>query len=571
MGNAHFVHLHVHTEYSLLDSSIRIENLIKKTKELGMSAVAITDHGSLSGAVKFYIEAKKNGIKPIIGCEVYVATKSRFNKSSKEGLRDASHHLILLAETDVGYKNLVKLVSAGYLEGFYHKPRIDKELLAKHCEGLIALSSCVRGEVGENLRKENRPRAEKIAKQYKEIMGEENYFLELQYHGLEDQEEINKGLAIISEKLSIPLVATNNCLYLNKSDAMSHEVLLCLQTGKTISDPYRMQYPANEFYFKSADEMNQIFDEHPVAMQNTLAIAERCNVNLDFTKKFLPYYVTPQHESYGEYLNKIALTGLKPLLNQVNNQSDKNLYTERLDRELDIIKKMGVSACFLVVWDLLTYAKNNNVLVGPRPGPITGSLVSYALKITKIDPIEHGLSFEPFLNPEQTSLPVIDIGICKDQRERVLDYLTKKHGGSDYVAQVMEFERMNGRKLVRAVGRVLEISRWKADKVAMLIPNLSTAKLTDVVSKEKKFAVMMEKDLEIKKLIDTALDLEGLLRNYSKNVSGVIISPSKLTDYVPLYKGKKRDTSTQFEGDDVKNLGLLKIGFFDLDNPSSIV
>ena len=415
MRHSNFVHLHVHTHFSLLDSSLRHDAMFKRAEEYRMPAVAMTDHGNLFGAMEFYSKAKKYGLKPIIGCEVYVAPESMANKDDNFRLRDAGYHLILLARDDEGYKNLLQLVTKGYLEGFYYKPRIDKDLLAQYATGLIALSSCNRGEVAHHINRENIPRAVKMAGQYREIMGEGNFYLELQDHKLEWQEHINKELVDIGKKLDIPIVATNNCHYLEKGDFRSHEILLCLQTGKTMDDPHRMKYHSDEYYFKSPEEMTELFRHLPEAIENTIKIAERCNLEMELGTINLPEYPVPESYTLYSYLEERTQEGLDERFQAMETMEvafDRPAYEARLEEELQIIKKMGYPGYFLIVWDFIHYARENGIPVGPGRGSAAGSLVAYALRITDLDPIEYGLLFERFLNPERVNMPDIDIDFC---------------------------------------------------------------------------------------------------------------------------------------------------------------
>jgi len=567
MSLNNFVHLHVHTLYSLLDSSIRHDALFKRAEEFKMPAVAMTDHGNLFGALEFYNGAKKRGIKPIIGCEVYVAPEKRMERGSKHELRDASYHLILLAENDKGYKNLLNLVTAGYLEGFYYKPRIDKELLAEHSEGLIALSSCTRGEVGHNLYKENVPRAIKMAAQYKEIMGDGNFFLELQYHKLENQERINKEMVQIGDKLSIPVVATNNCHYMDRKDFRAHEILLCLQTGKTIDDPYRMQYKTDEFYFKSPQEMIALFRHIPDAITNTLEIADRCNIDLDCDQLNFPEYPVPEKYNLESYLEHKAKEGLDERLNVMEEcgiEANKNIYFERLDEELQIINRMGYPGYFLIVWDFIDFARRCNIPVGPGRGSAAGSIVAYALKITDIDPLKFGLMFERFLNPERVSMPDIDIDFCMNGREKVIEYVTEKYGGNRNVTQIITFGSMNAKGVIRDVGRALNMSYGEVDKIAKMVPDRLNISLSDAFKEEPQFAKLRKENEKVAELLDIAVNLEGLPRHCSTHAAGVVISSLPLTQFLPLYKGANDEVVTQFSMGNVEKLGLLKMDFLGL-------
>jgi len=567
MHHSNFVHLHVHTHYSLLDSSIRHEPLFQKAEEYKMPAIAMTDHGNLFGAVEFFSGAKKHGLKPIIGCEVYVAPQGREDKTSNHSLRDASYHLILLARNEQGYKNLLQLVTAGYLEGFYYKPRIDKELLARHHEGLIALSSCYRGEVGHNVFKENLPRAGKVAGEYKEIMGEDGFFLELQYHNLDYQAKYNKELVRLGKELSLPVVATNNCHYMEPGDARAHEILLCLQTGKTIGDAYRMKYPNNEFYFKSPREMAELFREVPEAIENTVKIAERCNLDLEFDKINMPDYPLPKGKDAESYLNELAANGLRErltLLTQLNSDVDVDVYERRLQEELAIIHKMGYPGYFLIVWDFIRHARENRIPVGPGRGSAAGSLVAYTLKITDLDPIEYGLLFERFLNPERVSLPDIDIDLCMSRRQEVIDYVTEKYGGKKNVTQIITFGSMNAKGVIRDVGRVLDMPYGEVDKIAKLVPNKLNITLKEAFKEEAQFGRLKKENEKVKELLDIAVKLEGLPRHCSTHAAGVVISSRPLTEFLPLYQGSNGDVVTQFAMNNVEKLGLLKMDFLGL-------
>ena len=567
MDPSNFVHLHLHTSYSLLDSSIRHSALFEKAVEFGMPAVAMTDHGNMFGAVEFYNAARKHGIKPIIGCEVYVAPDSRLEKSSKEGLRDASYHLILLSENETGYKNLLKLVTKGYLEGFYYKPRIDKELLAEHSEGLIALSSCVRGEVAHNVNRENVPRAIKVASQYAEIMGENNFFLELQNHKLENQDRINKELIGIGKKLNIPVVATNNCHYIDREDFRAHEILLCLQTGKTITDPYRMQYASDEFYFKSPEEMIALFKDVPEAIENTVKIAERCELELEFDKLNLPDYPIPESYTLVTYLDERSREGLERRFQELTERKikfDRETYVKRLDRELGIIEKMGYPGYFLIVWDFIHYAKKQGIPVGPGRGSAAGSVVAYALEITDIDPMQYDLLFERFLNPERVSMPDIDIDFCMDGRDEVIKYVTEKYGGNQNVTQIITFGSMNAKGVLRDVGRVLDMTYGEVDKLAKLVPNKLNITLDEAFKEEPQFGKLRKDSEHVEELLGIAKNLEGLQRHCSTHAAGVVISSKALTDFCPLYKGGNDEVVTQYAMGSVEKLGLLKMDFLGL-------
>jgi len=573
MKPSNFVHLHLHTSYSLLDSSLRQRALFERALEFKMPAVAMTDHGNMFGAVEFYNGAKQCGLKPIIGCEVYVAPESRHDKKDKHELRDASYHLILLAQNNNGYKNLLKLVTLGYMEGFYYKPRIDKELLAEYAEGLIALSSCGRGEIAYNINKENIPRAIKIADQYRDIMGPDNFFLELQNHKMEYQQKINNELVKIGDKLSLPLVATNNCHYLDREDFHAHEALLCLQTGKTISDQNRMRYPSDEYYFKSPEEMMELFRDVPEAIENTIRIAERCELEMDFNKLNFPDYPTPKGYSLESFLREQTDKGLEERFHEMTHQGidyEKSLYRERLQEELSIIERMGYPGYFLIVWDFIDYARRNNVPVGPGRGSAAGSLVAYSLRITDIDPLKYDLLFERFLNPERVSMPDIDIDFCMDKRDDVIKYVAEKYGGNQNVTQIITFGSMNAKGVLRDVGRVLDMTYGEVDKIAKLVPNRLNITLKDAFKEEPRFESMRIENEKVAELLDTALNLEGLPRHCSTHAAGVVISSQPLTNFLPLYKfpskgkGEQDEVVTQYSMGSVEKLGLLKMDFLGL-------
>ncbi|MBT3517426.1 MAG: DNA polymerase III subunit alpha, partial [Nitrospina sp.] len=573
MKPSNFVHLHLHTSFSLLDSSLRHEALFKRAAEFKMPAVAMTDHGNMFGAVDFYTGAKKYGLKPIIGCEVYVAPESRHDKKDKHDLRDASYHLILLAQNEKGYKNLLKLVTLGYMEGFYYKPRIDKELLSEHAEGLIALSSCGRGEVAYNVNKENIPRAIKVADQYRDIMGPENFFLELQNHKMEYQEKINNELVKIGNKLSLPLVATNNCHYLDREDFDAHEILLCLQTGKTMSDQHRMRYPSDEYYFKSPEEMAELFRDIPQAIENTLKISERCELEMDFDKLNFPDYPVPETYTLESYLVEQTNKGLGERFQEMNKLGityEQSLYRKRLQDELSIIERMGYPGYFLIVWDFIDYARKNGIPVGPGRGSAAGSLVAYSLRITDIDPLRYDLLFERFLNPERVSMPDIDIDFCMSKRDDVIKYVSKKYGGSQNVSQIITFGSMKAKGVLRDVGRVLDMPYGEVDKIAKLVPDRLNICLKDAFKEELRFERMKKDSEKVTELLDIALNLEGLHRHCSTHAAGIVISSKPLTNFLPLYKfpskgkGEQDEVVTQYSMEGVEKLGLLKMDFLGL-------
>jgi len=562
MSIREFVHLHVHTEYSLLDGASRIDELIEQAKKYNMPAVAITDHGNLFGVVEFFKKAKKADIKPIIGCEVYVAPQSRFDRAKttlESGMpEEASFHLTLLVENEEGYRNLTRLVTLAYLEGFYYKPRIDMELLSTHYKGLIALSGCLKGEVPYKIVYGNIERAENVAKQLKDLFGE-NFFLEIQSNSLPEQAVANRGLIEISKKFDIPLVATNDCHYLHKSDAKAHEILLCIQTGKTIKDEKRLKFQTDEFYFKSPEEMYSAFEEVPEALKNTLMIAEKCNFQFKLGEYKLPKYPVPQGYTAEEYLKKLAQEGLKQRFKGTVPED----YQKRLEEELKVITEMGFASYFLIVWDFINYARRENIPVGPGRGSAAGSLVAYALKITDIDPIKYGLLFERFLNPERISMPDIDVDFCKDRREEVIKYVAEKYG-KDRVAHIITFGTMAARAVIRDVGRALNIPYAEVDKIAKMIP-FACPSLEQALNLEPRLKELYNKSETVKELIDIALRLEGLVRHSSQHAAGVVISPEPLENLMPLYKNPGEETViTQFDMKALEDVGLLKFDFLGL-------
>lgn len=578
MGNPEFVHLHLHTEFSLLDGANRIDKLMKKVGELGMSSVAITDHGNMFGAVQFYQKAKKSDIKPLIGCEVYIAPESRFDKTSTHGISSASNHLVLLAQNEVGYKNLIKLVSAGYTEGFYYKPRIDMELLSQHAEGLIGLTACLKGAVPYWYTHENEAKAREIAGQYSEIFGKDSFYLELQNHHIKEQEIANSFLVKLAKDFDLPLVATNDCHYLNKSDATPHDVLLCIGTGKYVKDEHRMRYSSKEFYIKSPEEMAALFSDYPEALQNTLRIAERCNFDFEFGNIILPEYEVPEGHTFDSYMEKLSRDGLEERLEvtfrhvpQEEHAALRKRYEERLDVELDIIRTMGYAGYFLIVWDFINYAKQEGIPVGPGRGSAAGSLVAYSMRITDIDPITYNLLFERFLNPERVSMPDIDVDFCMNRREEVIHYVSEKYG-KENVSQIATFGTLGAKAVVRDVGRVLSIPFGDVDKIAKLIPNQLHINLEQSLEAVPEMRQLKEQDPQVRELLDNALVLEGLTRHVSTHAAGVVISPKPLVEFVPLYKGTKEgdEISSQYPMSDLENIGLLKMDFLGLRNLTMI-
>ncbi len=565
MSTETFVHLHVHTQYSLLDGTIRIKDLISKAKEFGMQAVAMTDHGNMFGTIDFYQAAQKAGIKPIIGCELYVAPASRFEKAGGS-ISDVARHLLVLAKDTQGYQNLMKLSSMGYLDGFYYRPRVDKEILTKHSEGLIALSACLHGEVADLLLKEKFNEALQAAEFYRNIFGEGNYFLEIMENGLPEQKKANEGLLEISRRLSIPVAATNDCHYLNREDAESHEVLLCIQTGKTLDDADRMRFSTDAFYFRSPDEMKQLFNYCPEAIDNTKDIANRCNLSFEFGKFFLPKFEVSSDETLEDRLEKVAIEGLAermPGIIEERGEEVREIYEKRLADELKIIKSMGFAGYFLIVSDFVSYAKKRNIPVGPGRGSAAGSLVAYALTITDIDPIRYDLFFERFLNPDRISMPDIDIDFCPEGRDEIIRYVTEKYG-ADKVSQIITFGKMQARAVIRDVGRALNIPYGEVDGIAKLVPNVLNISLEEAMEMEPRLREAQKKDERIRRLLSLSKSLEGLNRHASVHAAGVVISDVPLVERVPLYKSPKDDVTTQFSMNDLSTVGLTKFDFLGL-------
>ncbi len=567
MKHSDFVHLHVHTQYSLLDGMIRLEDLFKKAREYKMPAIAITDHGNMFGAIDFYQQAYKQGIKPIIGCELYVAPRSRFDKSYSIG--ETARHLIVLVKNMQGYKNLMKLTTAGYLEGFYYRPRVDKEILKECSEGLIASSACLHGEINDLILKGKMDEAKKAARSYQVIFGEDNFFLEIMENGIPEQKIANKALIEISKELSIPLVATNDCHYLNREHAEAHDVLLCIQTGKTIEDNDRMRLGTDQFYFRSPEEMHELFSPTPEALSNTVTVAERCNLSLEFGKFYLPNFeIKNPEETLNDYLERKAREGLEKLLPDIlkdQKESEPEIrgkYEKRLREELEIIKSMGFAGYFLIVSDFVKHAKHNNIPVGPGRGSAAGSLVAYALKITTIDPIRYGLFFERFLNPNRISMPDIDIDFCQEGRDEIIKYVTEKYG-KDKVSQIITFGKMQAKAVIRDVGRALNIPYSEVDKIAKLVPNVLNITLDEAIKTEPRLAQEAKNNPQVAKLLSLSRILEGLNRHASTHAAGVVISDVPLVERVPLCIPKDEIVS-QYPMNDIQTVGLTKFDFLGL-------
>jgi DNA polymerase-3 subunit alpha len=568
MGQEGFVHLHLHTEYSLLDGANRLDELLDRAQELQMPALAVTDHGNMFGAMKFYKAAQERGIKPILGCEAYLAPTTRFDRSMSERA-GAAYHITLLAQDFQGYQNLSRLLSKAYLEGFYYRPRIDKDLLAEHAAGLIGLSGCLKGEINGHILHDDLRQAADAIDSYRQILGPDNFFLELMWHGVDGQKQANAQLLAFSRDFHLPVVATNDCHYLRQDDAVPHDILLCIGTGKSVNDTQRMRYSQHEFYVKSAAEMYTAFAEVPEACRQTLAIAERCNVQLPFDQLMLPRYETPNGLSLDAYLEQVARQGLEARWRMLHAHNGKSSqpearYWERLHKELEIIRHTGYSGYFLIVWDFIRYAREHDIPVGPGRGSAAGSLVAYALRITDIDPLEYNLLFERFLNPERVTMPDIDIDFCMERRDEVIQYVTEKYG-KDNVAQIITFGTMLAKGVLRDVGRTLDMPYTDVDRIAKLVPNRLNITLDEALQEEPRLRDLQASDPLVHKLIDTARRLEGLTRHASVHAAGVVISPEPLMNIMPLYKGTKGDeVVTQYAMDDVEAMGLLKMDFLGL-------
>ena len=552
-----FVHLHVHSEFSLLDGMCRIKDLPKRAKELGMKAIALTDHGVMYGAVNFYKECIKEGIKPIIGCEVYVAPGSRFDKEVSHG-DDRYYHLVLLAENDTGYSNLMKIVSKGFIDGFYYKPRVDYEVLRQYSEGIICLSACLAGEVQRYLARGMYEEGMKAALKYQEIFGEGNYFLEMQDHGIPDQKLVNQQLLRLSKETGIKLVVTNDVHYTFADDAQAHDILLCIQTGKTVADEDRMRYEGGQYYLKSPEEMESLFPYAKEALKNTHDIADRCNVNIEFGVTKLPKYEVPEGYDSWTYLNYLCDKGFK------KRYPDEPLeLRERLKYELDTIKTMGYVDYFLIVWDFINFAKEHNIMVGPGRGSAAGSIVSYCLEITNIDPIRYSLIFERFLNPERVSMPDIDVDFCYVNRQRVIDYVVEKYG-KDRVVQIVTFGTMAAKGVIRDVGRALDFPYSLRDSIAKMIPFELGMTIEKALKINPELRGLYESDEQVKYLIDMSMRLEGLPRHTSMHAAGVVISQKSVDEYVPLSRSSDGSVTTQYVMTELEELGLLKMDFLGL-------
>ena len=552
-----FTHLHVHTEYSLLDGSNKIKECVKRVKELGMDSVAITDHGVMYGVIDFYRAARAEGVKPILGCEVYVAPNSRFDKELTGG-EERYHHLVLLAENNQGYANLMKIVSRGFTEGYYYKPRVDMEVLREFHEGIIALSACLAGEVPRYIEKGMIEEAKQAALKYQDCFGKGNYFLELQDHGIPMQQTVNAALLSMSRELDIPLVATNDVHYTRAEDAQAHDILLCIQTGKVVTDENRMRYEGGQYFIKSEEQMKELFPYAWEALENTHKIAERCNVEIEFGVTKLPKFEVPQGYDSWTYLNKLCMDGLKERY-----PDDDGTLKERLDYELSTIRRMGYVDYFLIVWDFINYAKENGIPVGPGRGSAAGAIVSYCLKITDIDPIRYNLLFERFLNPERVSMPDIDIDFCYERRQEVIDYVRRKYG-ADKVVQIVTFGTMAAKGVIRDVARVLDLPYSFGDTLAKMIPNELNITLQKALDMNPELRSRYDTEEQVKNLLDMCMKLEGLPRHTSMHAAGVVICQKPAEEFVPLSRGSDGSITTQFTMTTIEELGLLKMDFLGL-------
>ena len=562
-----FVHLHLHTEFSLLDGACRIDELLDEAVKLKMPALAVTEHGNMFSSVVFHDHARERGLKPILGCEVYVAQGSRFEKS---GPQTETNHLVLLAETNEGYKNLIKLVSAGYTEGFYYRPRIDKELLAQHATGLIGLSSCLKGEVASALKVEQARPALEAAARLRDILGKDNFFLEMQYQGIEEQKVVNRGIVPLARDLGLPLVATNDVHYLRQGDYQPHDILLCIGTGKTVNDAQRLRYTGDQFFLKTAEQMASVFKDHPDAVKNTLLVAERCNVTIPKGQNHLPSFGVPEGYTLDQYFEHVAregfaqrLTRLQQLASAGRLRHPIDEYARRLDYEIEMIRQMGYSGYFLIVWDFIRYAREEGIPVGPGRGSAAGSLAAWCMRITDVDPIDFDLIFERFLNPERVSLPDIDVDFCERRRGEVIDYVTRKYGREN-VAQIITFGTMKAKAVVRDVGRALDMPYADVDRIAKQIPPALDMTLEKALAENPVLKDMAAKDAKVKEVIDIGKRLEGMSRHASVHAAGVVIAPGPITDYAPLYKGARDEITTQWNMKEVERIGLLKMDFLGL-------
>jgi DNA polymerase III subunit alpha len=563
-----FVHLHLHTEFSLLDGACRIDELLEQAAALKMPALAVTEHGNMFSAVGFHDAATKRGVKPILGCEVYVAPGDRRTRSGTPG--ETASHLVLLAETGEGFHNLIKLVSAGYTEGFYYKPRIDKDLLAQHAKGLIGLSSCLKGEVATGLRTEQYQRAREAAAAYRDILGPESFFLEMQYQGIEEQRTVNRGIPLLARDLGLPIVCTNDVHYLRCDDHKPHDILLCIGTGKSVNDAQRLKYHGDQFYLKTPEEMARVFGEFPEALANTVRIAERCHVDLDTGQHHLPNFEVPAGFTLDGYFEHVVREGFRERLPRLRELAARGAlkhrieeYESRLAYEVEMITQMKYPGYFLIVWDFIRYARERQIPVGPGRGSAAGSLVAWCLRITDVDPIEFDLIFERFLNPERVSLPDIDIDFCERRRGEVIEYVTRKYGREN-VAQIITFGTMKAKAVVRDVGRVLDLPYAEVDKVAKLIPPALDMKLARALEESPALKELEARDPRVQELLAIGQRLEGMTRHASVHAAGVVIAPRPITEFAPLYKGARDEIVTQWAMKEIERVGLLKMDFLGL-------
>nr|WP_319563214.1 DNA polymerase III subunit alpha [Marispirochaeta sp.] len=554
-----FVHLHNHSDYSLLDGAASIDKLVAKAAGLGMKHLALTDHGNMFGVLRFYKECKKRGINPIIGCEFYVAPKSRLVKSGSEN-QNKYYHLVLLAKNKKGYQNLLVLVSQGYLDGFYYKPRIDNDLLKEHAEGLICTSACLAGEIPTHLVNGQYEEAKKAAEFYRGLFGPEGFYLELQDHGIPEQKQVNPRIIELSRETGIPLIATNDIHYLEKEHAEAQDILICIGTGKKASDEKRMRFDSQEFYFKTPDEMAAIFKETPEALANTVRIAEQCSLEIPLPGPLLPDYEIPdEFSSPEEFMRHIVYQGLEKLYPEISEEIRK-----RAEYELSVIQGMGFTGYFLIVWDFIDFARKNGIPVGPGRGSGAGSLVAYAMRITDIDPLKYSLLFERFMNPERVSMPDFDVDFCFERRGEVIDYVTRKYG-ADKVGAICTFGTLKTKAVLKDVARVLDIPFNESNEISKLVPEGPKINLEKALEMEPRLKEYREKGGIYRRLIDTALVLEGMNRHSSTHACGMVIGRSKLTDYVPLYKDSKTgQVSTEFTMDQLEECGLVKMDFLGL-------
>ena len=565
-----FVHLHLHTDYSMLDGACDVDKLCERAKELGMPAVAMTDHGNIFGAVHFVNAAKQAGIKPIIGCELYICKKDDHNIQRTPPEGDTYNHLLVLAENEEGYRNLVKITSEASLHGFYYKPRVSKRFLAEHSKGLIGLSGCLKGEVAERLMEEKYDAARDAAVFYRDIFGKDNFFLEIQDQGLEMEHRIHPHLFQLEKELGIPMVATNDSHYLCEDDAHAQDVMLCIQTGKSIQDTNRMKFQGTDFYVKSHDEMFRVFKDAPDVLTRTLAIAERCSTRLEKVSNPFPHFDVPAGYTLDSYFEQVTREGFARRLEVLRNLQAQGRvkhsiaeYEQRLARELAIIQQMQFSGYFLIVWDFIRYAKEHNIPVGPGRGSAAGSLVSYSMNITDLDPLQHELLFERFLNPERISMPDIDIDFCMNRRGEVIDYVTRKYGREN-VAQIITFGTMAAKAAIKDVGRAMDIPYADVDRIAKMVPTTLNIKLEQAIKDSPALQQAYESEPQVRQLLDTARKLEGLVRNAGVHAAGVVISPRPLTELVPLFKTKNDEIVTAFDMVAIEKMGLLKMDFLGL-------